>query len=242
MSRRQPPGGRKPDYAPRAPATQNGEDIPALAASLLAKFGLGNNHKAARDLAFYVQSLVAWNRKLNLTGFDSPWRILDELVVDSFYLAPFLADPDLPENARIWEPGAGGGLPGIPLRILLATGQYTMIETRRKRAIFLSTMLANLNLPNTGVYRGSVEDFFAAETREGHKADRILSRAFRPWPEMLALCAPLLAPHGRLVVMSSQRPPTPPQGWNLSASACYPVNNKTRWLWAFTLASQPNAK
>ena len=138
---------------------------------------------------------MQWNRVMNLVGARH-WRdALDDLVMDSFHLNAFLRSqvlPALPASPSCWDLGSGAGLPGIPLRILWNEGDYWMVESRDKRTIFLSTVLARSPLPGTHVFHGRAEQFM-----EGKKADLIVSRAFMPWKELLEFIRGISTPAGR---------------------------------------------
>jgi 16S rRNA (guanine527-N7)-methyltransferase len=155
--------------------------------------------------------------------------------VDSLHLAAFLPGLGLPEEPECWDLGAGAGLPGIPLRVLWQDGRYTMVESREKRALFLRAALAALDLPRTAAVRARVEEFF----RTAPPADCILSRAFMPWPELLALVAGRLAPGGRVVLLT--REPMAGDapaggGWAVSGRFRYAVGGQNRYFIALERA------
>lgn len=183
-------------------------------------------------LSAYLDQLVAWNRVINLSAFESREKIMSELIVDSFYLADFLGrlfpGDAMPLTADL---GAGAGLPGIPLRLLWKAGSYTMVEAREKRALFLTNVLSRLKLERVNVFRGTVEKFFAIQDAI-KKPDCIISRAFMPWPKLGSLCGPHLEQTGLLVVMSSQKAPSHLGSWQLFQDYSYPVAGKNRYLWA----------
>lgn len=183
------------------------------------------------QLATYIAMLKAWNQSINLVGFSEPAKIIRELVCDSFHLAPFLAGlVPAGTNPIIADLGAGAGLPGIPLRIVWTRGQYSLVEIRQKRALFLTNVLARLQLPATTVFHGSAADYFATPARA--TADIIISRAFMPWPELLQMCHPHLPPHGLQIVFANSRPDALPDDWHLVAAREYATDGKNRWLWA----------
>lgn len=99
---------------------------------------------------------------------------------------------------QIWDLGAGAGLPGIPLRIFWSYGDYHLIESREKRCLFLSTVLAKLSLPCTHVYRGRAENFIKDKT-----AQLIISRAFMPYEKMLNFVAPhIQSVNGKIIFLT----------------------------------------
>ena len=101
------------------------------------------------SLRVYLEMLLKWNKSMNLIG-PATWReIVDTLFLDSFHLAGVLDKLPLPEKPEIWDFGAGAGLPGVPLRMIWKNGQYTMVEVREKRALFLQNVLSTCKLGAT---------------------------------------------------------------------------------------------
>lgn len=231
------PGGN----APAAPAALTPETVERLLPPELAAM-MPEALLAAlpKRLGHYVDLLCTWNGAVNLTGGRNRTDILKHLVPDSFHLAIFLHSPALERAAgdarsngpRIWDLGAGGGLPGIPLRMVWERGEYTLVEVREKRALFLANALAILGLVRTSVFRGPAEQLFAEQP---HGADWILSRAFMPWQKLLAFCRPALRPRGVAIVFATKACGDLPAPWRLLAEAAYTVGTSQRWLWALQL-------
>ena len=180
----------------------------------------------------YLELLMRWNKVMNLVGARS-WRdALENLLMDSFHLARFLEKLPLPAEPSSWDLGAGAGLPGIPLRMVWTRGQYTLVEAREKRALFLSTVTARLGLARTDVFRGRAEAFFAMADRP---ADMVVSRAFLPWREVLTLIAPAVAGDALAVFLTLEPLPAAadmPEGWCAVAEEAYRVDGDTRFFWA----------
>ena len=194
-----------------------------------------SDHQAAM-LARYLELLLKWNQSMNLVGFNI-WRdVLDNLVLDSFYLAEFIMGLTLPPVPQIWDLGSGAGLPGIPLRLMWQDGQYWMVEVREKRALFLNTALSRLNLPNTRVFQGQVEKFMPMQ----QAADLILSRAFMPGPQLLKLVAPFLKPAGLVILLSNLPLEHIPPLWSLTAQGKYLAAKTMRHFSALSLATTAN--
>lgn len=191
----------------------------------------------AEKLALYVDLLLKWNVKLNLSAYQEPVSLLRDLIQDSFFLASFLDSLVLHhlcpgDKLKIWDLGAGAGLPGIPLRIFWPHGAYTWIERRQKRALFLQTACAHLELPNCDGFMGDAKSFFAASSV---KPDFIISRAFMPWQKLLNFCSDQLLKGSHIIVMSNESPPEiAPQGWRLVATQNCQLPRKNHWLWALS--------
>lgn len=185
----------------------------------------------ARELEAYLQMLLAWNRRLNLSGCHDAGTLMRDLIQDSFFLAVFLEKLRIQNRWNqplILDLGAGAGLPGIPLRIFWRNGQYAMIERRQKRALFLANALARLKLADTTAHCGDAELL----ARKLAPAQCVLSRAFMPWREMLSFCRPFLAEDGLAVFMANEPVPEMDNGWKVNASFEYFLPAKRRFLWA----------
>ena len=204
----------------------------AMLGTLCAKAGFTLNAEQTAELAGYLDLLMRWNKMMNLVG-SRHWRdALDELILDSFHLADFLREhilPDLSASRVTWDLGSGSGLPGIPLRMVWNDGSYWMVESRDKRTIFLSTVLARYPLKDTQVFRGRAEQFM-----EGKKADLIVSRAFMPWKELLSFVQGHLTEGGYIVFLTREELKADADlPWELTATMKYMAGDTTRYFCAF---------
>jgi len=220
-------------------------DIQPNAEAVLAaarKLGRPVEPDQAELLAVYLDQLIKWNKKMNLVG-PSDWRtVFNRLVVDSLFLADFVAGLNLHGHPLSLDFGAGAGLPGIPLRVLWREGDYWLVEVREKRATFMKSALGRLKLPATSVFLGKAEDALDRLSRSGHHAtaDLILSRAFMPWQKLLDFIRPMLRGEagrsGTAVILANAPPPDEPAipaGWQLGNVASYPAAGGERYFWSF---------
>jgi 16S rRNA (guanine527-N7)-methyltransferase len=220
-------------------------DIQPDAEAVLAaarKLGRPVEPEQAELLAVYLDQLIKWNKKMNLVG-PSDWRtVFDRLVVDSLFLADFVAGLNLHDHPLCLDFGAGAGLPGIPLRVLWQAGDYWLVEVREKRATFMKSALGRLRLPATSVFLGKAEDALGRLSRSGHQAtaDLILSRAFMPWQKLLDFIHPMLRKgpdrSGIAIILANDPPPAEsaiPDGWQLGDVASYPAAGSERYFWSF---------
>jgi 16S rRNA (guanine527-N7)-methyltransferase len=138
----------------------------------------------------YLQLLEQWNRVHNLTGIRDRDELIDRHLVESLSLAPYVRGPSVADI------GSGAGLPGLPLAIDLPTFNFTLIESRRKRVSFLRQVGASLGIENLAVAHGRVESLALP------RFATVLARAVAPPRSLLEWVAPLLAPGGRLVMLT----------------------------------------
>lgn len=151
---------------------------------------------AARAMIDFLVELASWNRAYNLTAVHRPDEMVDRHLLDSLSLIPYL------QGERIADAGSGAGLPGIPLAIARPRQQFVLVDSRRKRILFMRHVARTLNLANVEVIHARVEDYRAG--RAGF--DTVTARAFARLDRLLALCAHLCVPGGRILAMKGRDP------------------------------------
>jgi 16S rRNA (guanine(527)-N(7))-methyltransferase RsmG len=119
------------------------------------------------QLESHYERLLRWNAKLNLTRIDSV-----EEAAKLHYCESLLLGQKLPPGPlRIADVGSGAGFPGIPLAILRPECSVTLVESHRRKAVFLSEAVRNLRNVKVVTDRAeNLEDEF----------DWLISRAVAP--------------------------------------------------------------
>lgn len=144
----------------------------------------------------YLGELAAWNRTYNLTAVHRPAEMVDRHLLDSLSLVPYL------RGKRIADVGSGAGLPGMPLALACPERQFVLVDSRRKRVMFMRHVIRFLNLDNVEVVHARVEDY-----RQGRAGfDVVTARAFARLDRLVALGAHLCAPEGRILAMKGRDP------------------------------------
>ena len=90
----------------------------------------------------YIQLLLFWNEKVNLTAIRDPTEILYRHFCESMYAA--VAIPW--QAGRLADVGSGGGFPGLPLKIARPDLEVFLIESSVKKATFLAEVVRELGL------------------------------------------------------------------------------------------------
>jgi 16S rRNA (guanine527-N7)-methyltransferase len=185
------------------------------------------NFPLAADVAHrvlgFVQLLMTWNARVNLTGARSAAEIVGEHVVDAFAMARMV-----PTGSSVVDVGSGGGLPGLAFAILRPDARVTLVEPRAKRVAFLNTVVRELQLAETAVFRGRADAMVAAAF------DVAISRATFPPAEWLGIGLDLVRPHGIVLVLAAET-------WVPGDSALRATNEvryataggRGRWIGAF---------
>ncbi len=193
---------------PLAPAP----DFLAAAAAAGIAFDPGDLEALGRYLALLLET----NRQFNLTAIEDPAEAWTKHILDSLTLLPILSE--LPAGAKVIDVGSGGGLPGVPLAIVLPRLRFTLLEATGKKADFLSRVAAALALANVEVVQDRAERIGRfrgerttadgkVERHEGHREayDGVIARAVGRLATVAELCVPLATVGGRILLIKGQK-------------------------------------
>jgi 16S rRNA (guanine527-N7)-methyltransferase len=99
---------------------------------LLRPFELDLTRHQAEQLLAYLELLMKWNRKVNLTSVRSEEECVTRHFGESLYLARWV---DL--SGRLLDVGSGAGFPGLALKIVFPEMRATLLEPVAKKRAFL---------------------------------------------------------------------------------------------------------
>ncbi len=122
----------------------------------------------------YTDLLREWNSKINLVSRKDMDRLETKHLAHCLTITNFLR---LMPKAQLLDVGTGGGLPGIPLAICYPQAQFTLMDSIGKKIMVVEDMVTRLNLTNTVVKRGRVEELPKKRTY-----DFIIGRAVTALP------------------------------------------------------------
>lgn len=145
-------------------------------------------------IARYLEELYRWNTKVNLTSVARE-KAREVLIDPSFTMAEFFPAGDALE---IFDIGSGGGLPAIPLAIRYPQNRFTLVESDRKKAVFLQHAASLLGLKNVRVINERSEKV-SQDPAHAATADVVTSRAVKR-EDVFAAADGLLKPSGRVII------------------------------------------
>lgn len=154
----------------------------------------------------YMNLLIEWNKKVNLTAIVEPKEIIIKHFVDSLTIYN-----EIKENSIILDIGTGAGFPGIPLKIVKPNIKITLLDSLKKRITFLEELIKQLELVNIETIHGRAEDNGRnPQYREQYDivvsravADlRILSEYMLPFAKVGGKCISLKGPNVRKEIQS----------------------------------------
>jgi len=109
----------------------------------------------------------------------------------------------LGEARRVVDVGSGGGLPGLPLKIVRPDLELTLIEADQAKAAFLVQACAKLGLEGVEVVARRAEDA-GHDPRLRESFDVAVARALAPMPVLAELCLGLVRVGGRLLAQKTE--------------------------------------
>jgi len=176
--------------------------------------------RAADLLAAWLDLLVLWNARVDLTAARSPDELVDLMLADAIVVAS-----QLPPAARVVDVGSGAGAPGLPLAWLRGDIAMTLVEPMQKRVAFLRAIAGATGPGNVEIVRARAQDLVPREAPgRGPRSsafDAAISRATLPPRQWLELGARLVARGGSVWVLLAREPPPALAGWLPSSDTAY---------------------
>lgn len=151
-----------------------GEFDKALGAHAAA-FGAHLGEETRSRLGEYFELVREWNPRLHLVAPCPPSEFATRHVLESLLAAPLIS-----EGAAVVDVGSGAGLPMIPCLVARPDISATLVESSKKKAVFLREALSRLGIKDSS--RVSPERFEKLETPG---ADFLTCRALERFTEAL---------------------------------------------------------
>ena len=174
-------------------------------------------------LAAYVDLLMHWNRRINLTALTDDDDGIDRLVIE-----PLVAARRLPRHdAVVTDIGSGGGSPAVPMKLAAPSVRLRLVESRTRKAAFLREAVRRLTLKDTAVEACRFEEL--ADRQElAAQSDVVSVRAVRTGARMLGRIEPLLKADGVVFLFGSPRESVDavPAPWRVDG--VYPLPGRSR--------------
>lgn len=151
-------------------------------------------------LSRYLDLLFAANQTMNLTRIvDRPSAEVQH-VGDALTVLRYLP----PGDVRIADVGSGGGVPGIPLAIARPDAQFVLLESTKKKAVFLQRTAGELGLNNIRVIDARAEDA-GRDPKLRESFDAVVARAVGTMDWLAEWCLPLLKKGGVMLAMKGPK-------------------------------------
>lgn len=143
----------------------------------------------------YMNLLLEWNEKINLTAITEPEDIILKHFVDCATILKYIKDED-----KIIDIGTGAGFPGIPLKILNEKLDITLMDSLNKRINFLNEIINKLDLKNIVAIHARAEEL-ARNKGYREKFDIATSRAVANLSTLSEYMLPFVKKNGMVISM-----------------------------------------
>ncbi len=167
------------------------------------KMRINLNEEQIKKFSRYLELLVQWNQKINLTSLKTPQEIIIKHFLDSISCIKVINKYTDIEGISIVDVGTGAGFPGIPIKIMFPSIRLSLLETRKKKIIFLEKITEEMNFQQVEILNGRVETFGKCpDYRE--KYDIAISRAVALLNILSEYCLPLVRVGGLFVAQKGR--------------------------------------
>ena len=102
----------------------------------------------------YMELLLQWNEKMNLTAIVEPKEIILKHFIDSVTILKYID-----KNKTLIDIGTGAGFPGIPVKIMRPDIEVTLLDSLNKRIHFLEEVINQLRLKNIEIVHARIEEY-----------------------------------------------------------------------------------
>ena len=157
--------------------------------------GLACSDYQVNKFETYMQGILAWNEKVNLTRITQP----DEFIVKHFLDSLVCCTHKEYQNARkIIDVGTGAGFPGIPLAIMSADKNFVLMDSLGKRLKIIDELCAEAGISNVETIHARAEEL-ARNKQHREKYDLCVSRAVANMAVLAEYCLPFIKVGGCLM-------------------------------------------
>ena len=143
----------------------------------------------------YMNMLIEWNEKINLTAIIEPKEIILKHFIDSLAILKYTEN-----SKKFLDIGTGAGFPGIPIKIVRKDLEITLLDSLNKRINFLNEVIKELNLEKITAIHSRIEDYGRnKEYRE--KYDIVTARAVANLSTLSEYMLPMTKINGQSICM-----------------------------------------
>ena len=168
---------------------------PQLIATAIGELGQEYPTGAAEKFAALLTELEKWNRRVNLTAIRDPDEMITGHLLDSLVARPLLA------GTRVLDVGTGPGFPGLPLAIAEPNRHFTLLDSNRKKIMFVQHVAGLLGLDNVVAVKGRGEDY-----APGQRFDTVIARALAALPRLVEIAGHHVREDGVFVALKGRYP------------------------------------
>ena len=159
------------------------------------KIDINLDNEICNKLYNYMNLLLEWNEKINLTAITDEKEIILKHFIDSFTINKFINSGD-----KMLDIGTGAGFPGLPIKIIRPEVDVFLMDSLNKRINFLNEVIELLQLKNIEAFHSRAEEM-AKNNKFREKFDVVTSRAVAKLNILLEYMLPYTKVNGKCLCM-----------------------------------------
>jgi 16S rRNA (guanine527-N7)-methyltransferase len=169
---------------------------------ICSSFGIELSEEILEKFQTYLNQILDWNKRIHLVskGDAKPERILRHFV-DSLTILKVI---QIPPKANLLDLGTGAGFPSIPIKIVREDINLSLVESIRKKSLFLQKLIKDLKFEDVSVINKRAEDLIdASDYKENF--DIVTAKALGKIKDTIELATSFLKPKGLLIAYKREK-------------------------------------
>jgi 16S rRNA (guanine527-N7)-methyltransferase len=167
------------------------------------KMGISLHKEQIKKFSQFLELLVQWNQKINLTSLKTPREIIIKHFIDSISCIKLINKYIDTEEISVIDVGTGAGFPGMPIKIICPSIRLSLLEARKKKTMFLEKATEEMNFQQVEILNGRTETF-GKDTDHREKYDIAISRAVARLNVLSEYCLPLVRVGGLFIAQKGR--------------------------------------
>ena len=161
----------------------------------LEAINIENSQELIEKFRIYMEGVLEWNEKVNLTTITDPDEFAIKHFVDSIICANY---PEYINAAKIIDVGTGAGFPGIPLSIISPEKEFILMDSLNKRLKIIDELCQRADIKNVVTLHARAEEL-AKNKAYRERYDLCVSRAVANMSVLAEYCLPFIKVGGFLM-------------------------------------------
>ncbi len=161
------------------------------------------NDEKKEKLILYMEHILDWNTRINVTSIKNKDEFLIKHIIDSILLIELLHKNyeemfHVKHNIKVIDIGTGGGFPGVPLAIVMDNWNFTLLDSVRKKLSVIEKGLNILNINNVNLIHGRAEEI-RPNDKLYKEFDIVTSRAVTQVDKLIDYMTPYVTDRGLMI-------------------------------------------
>ena len=153
------------------------------------------NEEKGEKLYQYMNLILEWNEKINLTAIKDEKEFIVKHFIDSLTIGEWIK-----AGKRILDIGTGAGFPGVPLKIYYPDLEVTLIDSVKKKIMVLEDVIEKLKLDRIEALHIRAEEL-AKDSNYREKFDFVTTRAVSSLATIAEYMLPFVKIGGKAICM-----------------------------------------